>query len=418
MAIDLSGWEKVINQIAKDLHEGKIKPTDLNKESISKTFNTLNEGAADGYGKGWGQVSKMPSRDAILLQRNLYKFSGAKTFTMLEELNSKMVKDGKIVPFSDFKKEALKLNNQYNLNHLQAEYQTANHSAKMAVNWETYQRDKARFPNLKFKTQEDTRVSEEHKKLKDIIAPIDGTFWKNHYPPLRFRCRCYTVQTSAEASENIPKVEVPPEFQNNVAITKEIFSESKHPFFQLAKRGVQGRQDLRQALEGSKENAPKYTHTTPKGRKVAVSMFADLKDLASNLKTASTATDALGIKAEINAHKSVGKNPELKFDDKIGDKVAPVTKNIKRGISNAFDDKLKKGGQLRNIEDTFISVDLDGYTQTEISANLIDIAKQTNAKIKTFKNVSSCFLEFNGVMVIINKEDSFEMMLKKLNDLI
>jgi SPP1 gp7 family putative phage head morphogenesis protein len=337
---------------------------------------------------------------------------------MLEELNSKMVKDGKIVPFEKFKKEALKLNNQYNINHLQAEYDTANHSAKMASFWETAVKNKERFPNLKFKTQEDNRVSDEHRKLNDIIAAIDSDFWKTHYPPLRFRCRCYALQTAADVSDKIPKVDIPPEFKNNVALTKEIFSEEKHPFFQLAKRGIKGRQNLQEALENSKNYAPKYTIKTPKERVVKVSMFADLTDLLSNIKTGTTATDVLGKKVEINPHKKGQKNPELKFDDVIGDKVVAKSKIVKNSITNAFNDKLKKQGQLRDLAETFIVIDLDNYQASFLKSSLVDAAKQVNAKIKHYKNVKTCYFEYKGKMVNIEKSDNFETILEKLNELI
>lgn len=336
---------------------------------------------------------------------------------MLEELNSKMVKDGKIVPFEEFKKEALKLNNQYNINHLQAEYDTANHSAKMAAFWETAIKNKERFPNLKFKTQEDNRVSDEHRKLNDIIAAIDSDFWKTHYPPLRFRCRCYALQTAADVSDKIPKVDIPPEFKNNVALTKEIFSEERHPFFQLAKRGVQGRQDLREALENSKNYAPKYTIKTPKERVIKVSMFADLTDLVSNIKTATTATDVLGIKVEINAHKTNQKNPELMFNEVKGDKVEPKTKNIKGAVSNAFK-KAHKGNQLGELKESFIAFDLDAYKVSDLKTLLVDIAKQVNSKIKTHTNIKNCYFEYKGKMVEIKQDDLFETIIEKLNELL
>lgn len=241
MAIDLSGWEKVITNIAKQMHEGTLKPGELDRDAVLKTFNNLNEAGADGYGKGWQDsgVKQVPSREALLMQRNLYKFSGAKTYSMMEELNSKLVKDGRLITEKEFLAEALKINKDYNLNHAQAEYQTTQQSAKMAVVWEAAQRNKARFPNLKFKTQQEDKVSDEHRKLNDIIAAIDGEFWKTHFPPLRFRCRCYTVQTAEQPSDKIPTVEIPDGFKNNVGITNQVFDEDSkkpHPFFQMSKR--------------------------------------------------------------------------------------------------------------------------------------------------------------------------------------
>lgn len=336
VAIDLSGWEQVITKIASDLHEGKIKPSDLNRDAINKTFEELNQAASDGYGKGWQNegTKQPPSRDAILLQRNLYKFSGAKTYTMLQELNSKMVKDGKIVPFDEFKKEALKLNSQYNVNHLQAEHQTASHSAKMAAQWENYKGNAKRFPNLKYKTQEDDRVREQHAALNNKIAPIDSDFWKKFYPPNGFRCRCYTVQTAADPSTDLPtKVEtVTPEFEMNVAQTKEIFNETgknPHPYFQLARRDSKGNSNLGKAMELSKVNAPYTTSFDNKnGGMVKVNPFADEKDLKENFADGVLIADSLNADVRLRPHIDGNvirnyPNPEYEIDGKVGDRKTP-----------------------------------------------------------------------------------------------
>jgi len=40
-AISLENWSKTIDQIAKDLHTGKIKATDLNKDYILKVLKEI-----------------------------------------------------------------------------------------------------------------------------------------------------------------------------------------------------------------------------------------------------------------------------------------------------------------------------------------------------------------------------------------
>ncbi|MFA9212491.1 MAG: phage minor head protein [Candidatus Methylacidiphilales bacterium] len=319
------------------MHEGKIKPGTLNREHILKTFNNLNEAAADGYGKGWQTNGKeLPSRDALLMQRNLYKFSQAKDHAMLVELSNKLTKDGKILPFNEFKKEALKLNSTYNINYLQAEYQTANHSAKMAAFWETAVRNKKLFPNLKYKTQQDERVREKHKDLNNVIAPIESAFWKKYLPPLDFRCRCYPVQTAAEPTEKVPTIEIPKQFEMNVGETKEIFNNTgavPHPYFQLAKRSAKGKSNLPKIMEINKLDAPYNTaYTAKNGAKVQVSMFADLQDLESNYNDAVLIADKLlesfKIRPHLNGRKIIGvSNPEFEWNGKLGDKKTPKVKS-------------------------------------------------------------------------------------------
>ncbi|MBX7204162.1 MAG: minor capsid protein [Bacteroidia bacterium] len=250
-AIDLSGWEKLIKHLATEMQQGNLKPAQLNRESLLKTFEELNKGAASGYGKGWqnSNEKKPPSRDALLMQRNIYRFSGAKNYAMLLEMNSKLTKDGQRVSEEEFLQEALKLNKNLNINHAQAEYQTAAHSSTMAAQWESFQRNKKLYPNLKYKTQGDDRVRDDHRSLDGKIAPIDSDFWKRYYPPNGFRCRCYVVQTAATPSEEIPTEvpEVKPEFRINVGLTHQVFNEdgkSAHPYFILSKRVPQVRQRI------------------------------------------------------------------------------------------------------------------------------------------------------------------------------
>lgn len=271
VAIDLKTWEKTITRIAKELHEGKLTPNQLDRNHIRQTFAELDEATGEGFGTGWtGDKKQPPSRAALLMQRNLFRFSGAKNHAMLLELNSKLVKNGQPVSFAEFKKEALKLNKNYNLNYLQAEYQTANQSGIMAAQWEAIQANKELFPNLKYKTQGDDRVGDDHAPLDGIIAPVDSAFIRRYYPPNRFRCRCYVLQTAAKVSPNVPK-EIPdikPEFQNNVGITQQVFSD-KHPFFAMYKRSKKATEATEKLLlEQNKENALKWAKSGLKGSKL------------------------------------------------------------------------------------------------------------------------------------------------------
>jgi hypothetical protein len=75
-AIDLSDWQKVIERIAKDMHEGKLKPGQLDETLVKNTFSELKAGAASGYGKEWakfgddaGQDSTAPAAQLVPLFR-------------------------------------------------------------------------------------------------------------------------------------------------------------------------------------------------------------------------------------------------------------------------------------------------------------------------------------------------------------
>ncbi len=66
--------------------------------------------------------------------------------------------------------------------------------------WRGYQKGKADFPYLRYVhvdpelEMRDSRP--EHAAWHDLILPLDDPFWRTHYPPNGWNCRCYTTQVS------------------------------------------------------------------------------------------------------------------------------------------------------------------------------------------------------------------------------
>lgn len=59
-------------------------------------------------------------------------------------------------------------------------------------------------PFLMYSAVLDTRVRPTHAKLHGIILPVDHPFWKLHFPPLGFNCRCQVISlTRAQAERRI-----------------------------------------------------------------------------------------------------------------------------------------------------------------------------------------------------------------------
>jgi len=270
IALDLSGYDDLIDKIAKGLHEGKIKPADLNQELISKTYNDLEAGAKNGYGKNWGETKAGSAPRE--LKRNLYAFSGSKGYAQLTAINDLLIdKDGNIRPYNQFEQLARQVNRQYNKNYLQAEYQTARQAAQMAEKWERLQETKDLFPNLKFRTVGDDRVRPEHERLNGIVKPIDDVFWNRYYPPLDFRCRCDVVATAEKITEHQDDEMPPVKFKGNVGKDKEIFRENG-TFFKLSRTDAYATRNI----ELSKLNAPYETaYKSKAGKKVDVNIYAD-----------------------------------------------------------------------------------------------------------------------------------------------
>ena len=103
------------------------------------------------------------------------------------------------------------------------------------------------------------------------------------------------------------------------------------------------------------------------------------------METAVVIVDKLGIDVKIRAHINIQnhKNPEYEIGGKIADRAEPTTKNIKRGISNVFDDKLGKKGQLRDFQNVGLIIDISHYDLT--NDNLDAIILQSWAKFGNYK---------------------------------
>ncbi len=397
-----------MERLAKEVYEGKTDAKLIDEGYIMATYNELNAAAEKGYGKDWLKVNKSTGNiapEVIELQKNIYKFSGAKSTVVLEQINQILQKQ---LPWNQFKNEVLKLNPLYNKNYLQAEWQTANQSAKHARDWLYYNENTKLYPNLAYRTQGDERVRDAHSLLNGIVAPINSDFWKTHYPPNGWRCRCYVVQTAETPTneDKIPKLndkDFPEEFRINVGITGQIFSEENlkdskaHPYFALTRN-----KDWQKAFELAKLSAPANTvYTAKNGAIVKVSPFADEKDYKNNISDAKIVADTINISTEVRAHLEGHKNPEYKTDGIIGDRVEPKTKNVKRGISNAFDDKLKEGKQLRDLDKTFLYININKYELSD--ANLDMMINQSWAKFKHYKeNVKFIVIIHNNNAVRLN----------------
>lgn len=280
----------------------------------------------------------LPNPVAIKMQQNIFKFSGAKSYAQLQELNNALTKNGKILSWNDFKTEALKLNSKYNLNYLQAEYQTAKQAGYHANNWETFQENKKRYPNLKYRTQEDDRVRDEHRALEGLIVPIDHPFWQSYYPPNGWRCRCFVEQTKENADLSIIPETVPDvkeEFRINTGISGQVFKEGENYFALVKDAG----KELKLSLELSKTTAEPLHLLTDKGT-LTMSIFADLTDLKKNVKSATVAITNIKVQMHINLHSYIDgeKNPEYTINGNLGDR-----KEIKgyNGITAGFN-KLEK----------------------------------------------------------------------------
>lgn len=334
-AINLEAYNKLIEKIAKDLHEGVIEPSDLNKEMVKQIYSDLSEGTQKVYGKSWVKLDmKEPNSLIQKFKKNLWQFSNAKTLAELQDMNNLLLDKGRIRPYQEYRKEVQKTNIKFNEKFLQAEHQTAVKGAQNASKWKAYLKDADLFPNLEYRTVGDDRVRPEHQALNGTIKPLKDSFWKSYYPPNGWRCRCYVVQTASKATPGkVDDDTVLPEFRGNVALDEEIFTK-KGGFFKLLNKDHKAKVNT----EYMKLNAPyDEAYKAKNGKKVHASIFADEGDKIKNIETAMVVAEKLDKDVFVRPHIEVQnhKNPEYLIDGKLADRKEQTGKNVSSNLNSA-----------------------------------------------------------------------------------
>lgn len=157
------------------------------QDLVSITNNFLGKSVADNV---IGNVMK----DA--LKNDVFIFSHLRTHAQLMEASSLLLtKEGKVKGFDAFKIDMQKLNEKFNENYLQAEYNFAVHSTQMAEKWANL-KEGDRY-NLQYRTALDDKVRISHQPLHNVTLPMNHDFWDRFYPPNGWRCRCTATQVRA-----------------------------------------------------------------------------------------------------------------------------------------------------------------------------------------------------------------------------
>lgn len=234
------------------IFQGSVSTHNLPEQLYKATADYLKKGLYKGWGKTMSEI-KFGTPDLALvkqLRENIYIFSAAKTHSQVREMTDAIVKDDKVVPFSEFKKSADEIFQRYNENWLKAEYNTAVGMARNAEAWQTFEDEKEQFPMLKYNAVNDGNVCEICEPLDGITLPVDDPFWDEFMPENHFNCRCLVEQYPAEEksssesrvrkAKDDAKELITDSFRMNPGKDKVIFKEQgagKHPYFDVASKG-------------------------------------------------------------------------------------------------------------------------------------------------------------------------------------
>jgi SPP1 gp7 family putative phage head morphogenesis protein len=81
---------------------------------------------------------------------------------------------------------------------LQIIFDTNLRTAYSAGQWDRIKRTAARRPWLRYVAVRDERTREDHRRWHGTVLPYDHPWWRTHFPPNGWRCRC-SVQQLSEA---------------------------------------------------------------------------------------------------------------------------------------------------------------------------------------------------------------------------
>ncbi len=140
-------------------------------------------------------------------------------------------KDGNVVSFSQFKKEALKVTGKYNKVWLKTEYNTALRRGRIGSKFQKFKEDERHFPNLRWIPSTAAEPRSSHIPYYGMVLPINHPFWVNQFPENEWNCKCDVEQTRAKADESPSNLPTPPKgLEGNPAFTGSLIG-SKHPYF-------------------------------------------------------------------------------------------------------------------------------------------------------------------------------------------
>lgn len=201
--LSLDEFEEQLNAIferfAQQLYDARgVVNRSVSEEMVLLISELLEEAMVQGLGADLDRIDDVL---ADTLRREVFLFSGVKTYAQADALSSLMTNaDGSLRPFTAFREAALKINEQYNLNWLRTEYDTAQRTARAVGKWQQIERTKAAMPYLQYFTVGDGRVRPDHREWEGIILPVDHPFWDTHFPPNAWNCRCVVRQLGADAT--------------------------------------------------------------------------------------------------------------------------------------------------------------------------------------------------------------------------
>jgi SPP1 gp7 family putative phage head morphogenesis protein len=346
---------------------GLLPEGTTDKDMVAETGRML---FTDGFRQGFGAFDLKDARYLASVSDNLFTFSGAKNLAELKTLRDLVYKDGKKLPFTEFRKAAKAIYSQYREDWLQTEYNQVIRAGTMAQQWRDAERTEKLYPYLLYKTKQDSRVRQEHVSLEGVIRPLNDTFWLTYFPPNGWNCRCsirkisqadidsgkYAITPDQEAMDAGAAAGIEDYWKGNVGKTGFVFRASGHTYFKNISPAENAHLDKiarfwRNTNPVTREAG--YTTRLERDNKAFTQIHedADPRDLTGNMQAAEWLNNA-GVNVRIQPHiqNPWGDNlpsPELLIFHGEQWKVADVkwvqTKNLVAGMQRSIESANRQG---------------------------------------------------------------------------
>ncbi|CAA0111686.1 Uncharacterised protein [BD1-7 clade bacterium] len=99
-------------------------------------------------------------------------------------------------------------------------YRTNLRTARAAGQWQRIQRNKQLRPYLRYRLGPSLEHREDHVKWNTLILPVDDPFWRTHFAPNGWGCKCRIDQISAAEAERLGGVSQRPKLETREYVNK------------------------------------------------------------------------------------------------------------------------------------------------------------------------------------------------------
>ncbi|GHV10285.1 hypothetical protein FACS1894162_3560 [Bacteroidia bacterium] len=231
LRIDIAG---LFNKALKEIYGATLNSSNfptINKQLFEITNNALQTGITTQFAKAGLEFGTKNQAFINEFKYNTSVFSAFKNHRQTEEIIGLLTdENGQVRSFYDFKKRALKVSEDYNVNWLKTEYNTTVRAARSAVNWKQYEADKRMYPNLEYIESKAKEKRQSHLDWVGTILPIDHPWWEAHMPPSDWNCQCSVRQTDKPVTAVPDDDGSDPVFRNNPGKTAEFVNFKEHPY--------------------------------------------------------------------------------------------------------------------------------------------------------------------------------------------